>query len=99
MKFIPNQDNVKICSQNHSALHFGHSDCSVFAMFFFPLILGSAKMITNLLKIDIFLKDGPESLSVEGPRSINGKEEVKLKCSSPPSNRVVRWETILIKYI
>ena len=99
VKFIPNQDNVKICSQNHSALHFGHCDCSVFAMFFFPLILGSAKMITNLLKIDIFLKDGPESLSVEGPRSINGKEEVKLKCSSPPSNRVVRWETTLFKYI
>ena len=57
-------------------------------------------MITNLLKIDIFLKDGPESLSVEGPRSINGKEEVKLKCSSPPSNRAVRWEiTTLIKYV
>ena len=56
-------------------------------------------MVTNLLKIDIFLKDGPESLSVEGPRSINGKEEVKLKCSSPPSNRAVRWETALIKYV
>ena len=68
-------------------------------MFFFPLILGGAKTITNLLKIDIFLKDGPESLSVEGPRSINGKEEVKLKCSSSPSNRVVRWETTLIKYV
>jgi len=40
--------------------------------------------------------DGPESLSVEGPRSINGKEEVKLKCSSPPSNRVVRlvWKIL-----
>ena len=56
-------------------------------------------MITNLLQNDMFLKDGPESLSVEGPRAINGKEEVKLKCSSPPSNRVVRWETALIKYV
>jgi len=40
--------------------------------------------------------DGPEGLSVEGPGSINGKERVKLKCTTTPSNQASRlvWRII-----
>lgn len=40
--------------------------------------------------------DGPESLAVEGPGSINGQERVKLKCTTAPSNRPSRliWRIV-----
>ena len=39
----------------------------------------------------VSLSDGPDGLSVEGPGSINGKEKVKLKCTTSPSNQPSRW--------
>jgi len=40
--------------------------------------------------------DGPDGLSVEGPGSINGKERVKLKCTTSPSNQPSRlvWRVV-----